>query len=177
MRSVIKKAAGAAIGNMRFDGIRVQDVGKGRPQAQKARERLIDGEVIGEAIADQQKRIEDKYGAGCSLTDAIVKDLGGSRAAEYQAKEYQALLDRIKDGNLEKVGSPAEAARQRMIDRQCGNDDTENGGHPDIGKDMANRRAYPKGSRSRRDAADETSGSSREEARERAKVWANAGSM
>ena len=153
MRSGIKKAAGAAVGNMRFDGIRVQDVGKGRPQAQKARERMENRE---------------------SLTDQIVRELGGSRAAEYQAKEYQALLDRIKDGNVEKVGSPAEAARRRMINRQGGNDDTENGGHPDIGKDRANRRAYPKGSGSRTDEADETAGRIRAEARESAKAWANA---
>ena len=42
-----------------------------------------------------------------------------------------------------------------MIDRQDSNDDTENGGHPDTGKDRANRRAYPKGGSTRKDSAEE----------------------
>lgn len=61
-----------------------------------------------------------------------------------------------------------------MIDRQGGNDDTENGGHQDIGKDKANRRAYPKGDDTRKDSAEEST-RSRIEARESAKVWANVG--
>ena len=43
MKGSVKARAGVAIGNMRLDGIRMQDIGKGRPKAKEARERLIDG--------------------------------------------------------------------------------------------------------------------------------------
>ena len=177
MKGSVKARAGVAIGNMRLDGIRMQDIGKGRPKAKEARERLIDGEAMGGAVADQQKRLADKYGTGGSLTDALVKELGGSRTAENQANAYQGIIDNIKAGGRtgEPSGSLAAAAREKMINRQGGNDDTENGGHPDIGKDRANRRAYPKGDVTRKDSAEEPAGS-RTEARENAKAWANAGS-
>lgn len=146
--------AGVAVGNMRLDGIRMNDLGKGRPQAQKARERMENRE---------------------SLTDQIVSELGGSRAAEYQTNGYEALLDRIKNGNDENGCSLAATARRRMIDRQGGNDGTDNGGHPDIGNDKANRRAYPKGIGSRTDSEVKTAYQSRAEAIESAKAFANAG--
>lgn len=177
MKGNVKTRAGVAIGNMRLDGIRMQDIGKGRPKAKEARERLIDGEAMGGAVADQQKWLVDKYGTCGSLTDALVKELGGIRMAENQANSYRGIIDNIKAGGRTKdpSGSLAADARKRMIDRQSGNDDTENGGHSDIGKDRANRRAYPSGSGSRKDSAEE-SARSRTEVRESAKAWANAGS-
>lgn len=171
------KRFGIAIGNMRLDGIRMQDVGKGRPKAKEARERLIDGEAMGEAVADQQKRLANEYGTGGSLTDALVKELGGSRTAENQANAYRGIIGNIKAGGRtgEPSGSLAEQARERMIDRQGGNDDTENGGHPDTGKDKADRRAYPKGTDTRKDSAEEAAARNYAEAGENAKAWANAG--
>lgn len=132
------KGHGIVIGNMRFDSISPQNLGKGlrnllesEPQAKKARERM------------------KEYGTNGSLTDAIVRELGGNRAAENQANAYHELLDGIKAGKTtsesgETAGSLAEQARKKMIERQGSNDDTENGGHPDIGRDKANRQAYPK---------------------------------
>ena len=170
MKGSVKARAGVAIGNMRLDGIRMQDIGKGRPKAKEARERLIDGEAMGEAVADQQERLADKYGTGGSLTDALVKELGGSRTAENQANAYQGIFDNIKAGGRtgEPSGSLSAAARERIIDRQGGNDDT--------GKDRANRRAYPKGGGTRKDSAEGAAARNHAEAGESAKVWANAGS-
>ncbi len=178
MKGSVKARAGVAIGNMRLDGIRMQDVGKGRPKAKEARERLVDGEAMGEAIADQQKRLADKYGIGGGLTDALVKELGGSRTAENQANAYRGIIDNIKAGGRtgEPSGSLSAAARERMIDRQGGNDDTGNGGHPDTGKDRANRRAYPKGGGTRKDSTEGAAARNHLKAGESAKAWANAGS-
>ena len=177
MKGSVKARAGVAIGNMRLDGIRMQDVGKGRPKAKEARERLIDGKAMGEAIADQQKRLADKYGIGGGLTDALVKELGGSRTAENQANAYRGIIDNIKAGGRtgEPSGSLSAAARERMIDCQGGNDDTGNGGHPDTGKDRANRRAYPKGGGTRKDSTEGAAARNHAEAGESAKAWANAG--
>ena len=251
MKRNIKARAGVAIGNMRLDGIRMQDIGKGRPKAKEARERMmnteqaakrLDGEVqhisdetyrermartraatqktpeevernqindAVETVLDNLKKMGkwdtkaksdyDKILSGDvetlkehvlyelknrdkmnmnNITDRVVNELmGGSRAAENQANAYRDILDNIKAGGRtgEPSGSFAAAARERMIDRQGGNDDTENGGHPDTGKDRANRRAYTKEGGTRKDSAEEAAPRNYAEARESAKAWANAG--
>lgn len=81
-----------------------------------------------------------------SLTDEIFDALGGNNAARMQAESMQSYMQSVKEGK--KTGhtpeSAAEAARNRMIERQerkkPKEDDEEN---PDIGKDRANRKAYP----------------------------------
>ena len=191
MKEIVTKK-GTAIGNMRFDSIKVRSDWKNEPTAKEARQRLIDGEAMGEAVEDQQKQISDKYGTGgsltasgrkyldCpmdsdkhgtggSLTDTLVKELGGGKMAENQTNACKNLINNIKagGGTGELDGDLAAAARKRMIDRQGSNGDTENGGHPDMGKDRANRRAYPKESRSRKDTAEELSGSFAAAARKR----------
>jgi hypothetical protein len=89
-----------------------------RPQAAAARERMT----------DRQEENESPF------MDSIVDDyMGGRDAASKQAASYEQLFDDIKTG---KYNTLAAAARERMISR-------ENGGHPDIGRDRANRRAYP----------------------------------
>ena len=98
--------------------------------------------------------------------------------SENQANEYRGIIDNIKAGGRtgEQSGSLAAAAREKMINRQGGNDNTENGGHPDTGKDRANRRAYPEGGGTRKDSAEEAAARNHAEAGESAKAWANAGS-
>jgi|GEM_PF-6712088 hypothetical protein len=119
--------AGAANGRFRTDSEKWDAAGKtNKPTAPKARERMASGQ---------------------SLTDSIVNDvMGGSRAAENQAKAYENIIGNIKagKGTAATAGNMATAARERMIDRdneknRCGNE------HPDKGQDKANRRAYPSG--------------------------------
>lgn len=81
-----------------------------------------------------------------SLTDEIFNALGGNNAARMQAETMQNYMQRAKEGK--KTGhepeSAAEAARNRMIERQERKKQKEdNEKHPDIGKDKANRKAYP----------------------------------
>lgn len=155
MKEIVTKK-GTAIGNMRFDSIKVRSDWKNEPTAKEARQRLIDGEAMGEAVEDQQKQISDKYGTGGSLTDTLVKELGGGKMAENQTNACKNLINNIKagGGTGELDGDLAAAARKRMIDRQG-----SNGGHPNTRKDGVNK--------SPRNYA---------EARESARAWANAGS-
>lgn len=155
MKEIVTKK-GTAIGNMRFDSIKVRSDWKNEPTAKEARQRLIDGEAMGEAVEDQQKQISDKHGTGGSLTDTLVKELGGGKMAENQTNACKNLINNIKagGGTGELDGDLAAAARKRMIDRQG-----SNGGHPNTRKDGVNK--------SPRNYA---------EARESARAWANAGS-
>lgn len=170
---------GIAIGNFRADG-RNWDVAERifQPNAPKARERMAERpKSLYGAVADQQKRMEDKG----SLTDQVVNEfMGGSRAAEYQANAYQGIIDGIKSGKNTAeagavVGNLADTARKCMIEREQDRS-RDNGNHPDIGRDKANKMAYPKGSGSRKDSAKETAARNHAEAQESAKAWANAGS-
>jgi hypothetical protein len=131
---------GTAIGNFRMDGGRRWDAGKrtNQPNAPKARAKMSEGpHSLTEAVTEQQ-----------SLTDEIVRDfMGGNNAAANQARAYSDIMENIKagKGTREAVGSLAAAARKRMIER----DEEKNrftDETPDIGKDKANRRAYPVGS-------------------------------
>ena len=159
----MSKKRGIARGSFRMDGCRlwknfdsiVGQIGKrGKPQkenfavskAAEARKQMIEKDEEKEraiqapvkfaaAVAEQQKK---GYTSG-SLTDEVVNDyMGGKYAAAEQAKAYRDYIENVKAGRTtEPKGSLAAEARQRMIDR-----DEE--GHPDIGRDKANRRAYPK---------------------------------
>lgn len=113
---------GIAVGAYRLDGGRRWNAAKDidESEASKARERML-------------KRENN------SMMDDIVNDyMGGSDAAAKQAKAYENLLQELKAGGKhhEQAGSAAEAARARMIER-------DNKKHPDIGRDRANRYAYP----------------------------------
>ena len=173
------KKRGIAIGNFRADSIKWDALEVlSKPNAPKARERMAEGpKSLTEAVAEQQKRLENQG----SLTDQVVNDfMGGSRAAEYQANAYQGIIDGIKAGKttaeaMEPAGSLAGAARKRMIEREQ-KQSRDNDDYPDIGMDRANRRAYPKGSGTRKDAAENNAAVTHAEARASAIAWANAGS-
>lgn len=117
------KHRGIARGSFRSDS-RKWDVSEkmSKPTAEAARGRMIGG-----------------------LTDSIVHEvMGGSLTAEKQRKEYSELIDNIKKGKctIGPSGSMADAARERMIGRDSMRNRIEPD-HPDIGKDRANRKAYP----------------------------------
>lgn len=119
------KRRGIAIGSFRLDSRKWDASEKmNKPTAATARGRMINR----------------------GLTDSIVRDvIGGSMAAEKQSRAYQGIIDNIKKGKhtSEPEGSMADEARERMIER----DSMKNRGiqeHPDIGRDNANRKAYPK---------------------------------
>lgn len=119
---------------------------KNKPESAEARQRMIEEQAedaereknapvhFADAVAEQQKKGITPQ----SLTDEVVNDyMGGKYAAAEQAAAYRDFFENVKAGRTtDPKGSLAEAARQRMIDR-----DEE--GHPDSGKDKANRRAYP----------------------------------
>lgn len=124
------KKRGIAKGNFRADS-RSWDAAEkmNQPTAKAARERMAAG--------------------GGSLTDSVVRDvLGGNMAAANQAEAYGDVIGNIKagKGTRGKAGNLADAARNRMIER----DSEKNRGedkHPDKGRDKADRRAYPPTSR------------------------------
>lgn len=154
----MKNKRGIAKNNFRADGGKAWNPGKvefigkrgsreAAPKAAEARRRMIEEQAedmkkkdtapvhFAEAVADQQ--------AGSNtpghLTDTVVNDyMGGSNAAAKQADAYKGVFDSIKAGRTaDKKGSVAAEARRRMIER-------EEGGHPDSGRDKADRRAYPR---------------------------------
>ncbi len=120
------KSRGFAKGSYRLDGGRRWGAAQkmSKPTAASARERMIERE----------------------LTDSIVHDImGGSLAAVKQSNAYGELIENIKKGERtsEPAGSMANASRERMIER----DSLKYRGiqeHPDLGRDKANRKAYPK---------------------------------
>lgn len=90
---------------------------------------------------EARKRMISRESNKDSLTDEVVKDyMGGRDAAARQAREYESLIKDIKSGKKHSHGSNslAEAARERMIERQ-----EQNSRYVDVGMDRANRRAYP----------------------------------
>lgn len=129
------RSKGKANGNYRLDSGRKWTAKEkiDQPTADKAREKMI---------ARENKD---------SLTDDVVNDyMGGKNAAQHQANAYEKLLKSIKSGrgSREPEGSLADAARERMKERNRSKNrevgENNNGGHPDIGRDKANRRAYQK---------------------------------
>ena len=130
----MKHKIGTAVGDFRMDG---GVAWKGMPRENYVREQR----VMSKAKKSRIKMIEDqeKLHRGQTLTGIVVKEIiGGEFAAVQQVREYEELFEQIKQGKT--AGSEknvATEARQRMIER-----DKER--YPDIGKDKANRRAYPK---------------------------------
>lgn len=124
------KKRGLARGKFRMDSGRKWNIKmqENKPNALEARERMMQNTPK-------------------SLTDHIVSDfMGGKNAAENQAKAYQEVIDNFKNGKgaRESQGSLAAAARSRMIERHEQNSQRAEK-YPDIGRDKANRRAYPAG--------------------------------
>lgn len=151
------KKRGLASGNFRMDSGRRWDAKQeeNQPNALKARERMLEKDAenkkramnapvhFAEAVAEQQARRLTPQ----SLTDQVVADfMGGFNAAEKQAKAYQEVIDNFKNGKgaREPQGSLAAAARSRMIERHEQNSQRAEK-CPDIGRDKANRKAYPAG--------------------------------
>lgn len=142
---------GIARKGFRMDGGRPwnpqnRPTGKNKPGALEARQRMIEEQAedeerkcnapihLAEEVAEQQ----EKGSMPGSLTDEVVNEyMGGKYAAAKQAKAYKDYFENVKAGrNTDPECSLAAEARQRMIER-----DKE--GHPDGGRDKANRRAYP----------------------------------
>lgn len=150
------KNRGRAIGNFRADSSKAWNPGKmefiGKrghrtKEADEARRRMIEEQThhmrqkaeapihFEGAIRNQQ---EGKGTPGL-LTENVVNDyMGGRDAAARQAEAYEGVFDSIRAGRTaDKKGGVAGEARRRMIER-------EGGGHPDAGRDNADRRAYPR---------------------------------
>ena len=102
------------------------------PEAEQARARMIERE-------------EHR-----SVANAVFEALGGNNAAQREVEETRRLHKRIMETGKtsHNPGSLAEAARNKMIERnKIKNREKGQEDFLDVGRDNANRHAYPKDAR------------------------------